>query len=205
MLFIGNDIPAKVVSTDNRPIESFYVKFRKKKWLLNCSYNPKHGSIESHLDSLSKNMDSLLSKYNNFILLGDFNSCMEDSPMKTFRENYKLRNRIKEPSCFKNPENPTCIDLILTNKLLSFKNTYVIETGLPDFHKVIVAVMKMHFPKMKPKVVSYWKYKDFHNETFLDSLRHELNVQVQFLNERRLEAFSNFLISMLLKKAIYTI
>ena len=32
MLFIRNEIPAKVVSKDDRPIESFYVelKFRKK-------------------------------------------------------------------------------------------------------------------------------------------------------------------------------
>ena len=88
--------------------------------------------------------------------------------MKTFGEIYKLRNLIKEPTCFKNLENPTCINLILTNKLLSFKNIYVIETGLSNFHKMIVAVMKMHFPKMKPQV-SYWKYKDFHDKTFLDS------------------------------------
>ena len=55
MLYIRNDIPAKVVSTDNWSIESFYVElnFRKKKWLLICSYKPKHSSIESHLDSLS--------------------------------------------------------------------------------------------------------------------------------------------------------
>ena len=55
---------------------------------------------------------------------------------------------------------------------------------------MVVAVMKMHFPKMKPKVVSYQKCKDFRNETFLDSLRHELNVQGQFLNEKGLDAFS---------------
>ena len=81
---------------------------------------------------------------------------------------YKLRHLIKEPTCFKNPENSTCIDLILTNKSLNFKKTYVIDKGLSDFHKNIVAVMKMHFPKMKPQVASYRKYKDFHNETFLD-------------------------------------
>ena len=46
---------------------------------------------------------------------------------------------------------------------------------LYGFHKMIVAVMKMCFPKMKPQVVSYWKYKDFNNETFLDLLRHEPN------------------------------
>ena len=133
---------------------------------------------------------------------------MEDSPMKTFGEFYKLRNLIKESICFKNPENLTCIDLILTNMPLSFKNTYVIETELSDFHKMVVAMMKTHFPKMKPQVISYRKYKDFHNETFLDSLKHELNVQGQFLNEKGLDAFSTIsseILSMLLKKAIYTI
>ena len=64
MLFIRNDIPAKVISIDDRPFESFYVElyFRKKKWLLNCSSNPKHSSVESHLESLSKSLDSLSSK-----------------------------------------------------------------------------------------------------------------------------------------------
>ena len=42
--------------------------------------------------------------------------------------------------------------------------------------------MKMRFPKMKPQVVSYRKYKEFHNETFLDSIRHEINVPGQFLD-----------------------
>ena len=191
MLFIRNGISAKVVSTDDRPNESFYVElnFRNKKWLLNCSYNPKHSSIESHLGSLSKSIDSLSSKYDNFILLGDFNSCMEDSPMKTCVKVYKLQNLIKEPTCFKNPENPTCIDLILTNKPLSFKNTYVIETGLSDFQKMVVTVMKMHFSKMKLQVITYREYKDFHNETFLDLLKHEVNVQQQFLTEKGLDAF----------------
>ena len=50
--------------------------------------------------------------------------------------------------------------------------------------------MKIHFPKRKPEIVSYRKYKDFHNETFLDSLKHELNVQGQFLNKKGLHAFS---------------
>ena len=176
---------------------------------MNCSNNPKHSSIESHLDSLSKSIDSLSSTYDSFILLGDFNSCMEDSPMKTCGKVYKLQNLIKESTCFKNPENPTCIDLILTNKSLSFKNTYVIETGLFVFHKTIVAVMKMHFPKMKRQVVSYRNYNDFHNETFLDLLKHELKAQGQFLNEKGLDAFSNICIEIFdmhaPKKAIYTI
>ena len=101
---------------------------------------------------------------------------MEDSPMRRFCETYKFRNLKKEPTCFKNSENPTYIDLLLAYKPLSFKNTYLIETGLSDFHKMIVGGMKMHFPKMKPQVIRYWKYKGFHNEIFLNSLRHELNI-----------------------------
>ena len=58
----------------------------------------------------------------------------------------------------------------------------MIETGLSDFHKMIVAVMKINFLRMKPQVVNYQKYKDFHNETFLDSLRHELNVHGESIN-----------------------
>ena len=68
---------------------------------------------------------------------------MDGSPLKTFSEIYKLWNLIKEPTCFKNPENPACIDLILENKPLGFKNTYVIETRLSDFHKMKLAMMKM--------------------------------------------------------------
>ena len=97
----------------------------------------------------------------------------------------QITKSYKRPTCFKNLENPTCIDLILANKSLIFKNTYV-----NHFHKMIVAVMKMHFPKIKPQVVSCRKYKDHHNETFLDSLRHELNVKGKFLNEKGIDAFS---------------
>ena len=187
-LFIRNDIPAKVVSTDDRLIESFCLElnFRNKKWLLNCSCNTKHSSIEPHLDSLSKSIDSLSSKYDNFILLGNFNSCIENSPMKTLGEIYKLRNLINEPTCFKNRDNPTCIDSILAYKPFSFKNTYV--AGLSDFHKMLAAVIKTHFSKIKPQVV-IGNIRTF-IRTFLDSLRHELNVQGQFLDEKGLDAFS---------------
>ena len=68
VLFIRNDITAKVFFTDGRSIESFYVElnFRKEKWLFICSNNPKHSSIESHLDYRPKSIDSLSSKSGNF-------------------------------------------------------------------------------------------------------------------------------------------
>ena len=41
-----------------------------------------------------------------------------------------------------NSENPILTDLILTNNLRSFQNSGVIETGLLDFHRMVVTAMK---------------------------------------------------------------
>ena len=97
---------------------------------------------------------------------------------------------MKEPTRFKNPENATSIDLILTSKPLSFKNTYVRETGLFEFQKMIAAVVKMYFTKTKPQVAIYRKCKVFDNETPLDSLRNEIDIQRKVSNKKRLHAFS---------------
>ena len=50
------------------------------------------------------------------ILLGDFNVEVNDNHIKkSFCENYGLKNLIRQLTCYKNPRNTTCIDLILTN------------------------------------------------------------------------------------------
>ena len=149
-----------------------------------------NNNIESHLLCLSRSIDSLSSKYENIILLGDFNSCMDDSPMIGFCETYKLRNLVKHPTCLKNPENPSCKDLLLTNNPLSFQTTTVTETGLFDFHKMMVAVMKMHFPKMKPRVFRYQKYKTFNNDASVNILQQEPAKQKKVSDEKGQDAFS---------------
>ena len=100
MLFIRKDNLAKVVSTDDRPNESFHeeLNIRKIKWLLNCSCNPKYCSIESYLVSLSKSIDSQSSKCDYFIFLNDFNSSMEDCPIwgnLLITKSYKRVNMFK--------------------------------------------------------------------------------------------------------------
>ena len=59
MLYIREDIPAKLVSSANLPVESFNVEidFRKQKWLINCSYNPKKSLLKQHLEALRKDID----------------------------------------------------------------------------------------------------------------------------------------------------
>ena len=62
--------------------------------------------------------------------------------MSNFLNTYNLKNIVKQKTCFKNPDRPTCIDLILTNSSRTFQDTYAVETGLSDFHKLVVTVLK---------------------------------------------------------------
>ena len=43
MVFVREDIPSKLISKETLDIEGIFIEinFRKKKWLLSCSYNPK--------------------------------------------------------------------------------------------------------------------------------------------------------------------
>ena len=84
--------------------------------------------------------------------------------MKTFCDSYSLTSRIKQPTCYKNQSYPKSIDVILTNVPRSFETTCAIETGLSDFHLMVLTVMRKFFKKLKPRVINYRSYKHFSNE-----------------------------------------
>ena len=72
---------------------------------------------------------------------------MSADAMVDFCGIYNFKNLVKEPTCYKNSENPSSIDLILSNRLISrdsFQDTRVIETGLSDFHKLTATVLKVY-------------------------------------------------------------
>ena len=134
-------------------------------------------------------------------MLGDYNASIEDSFTRNFCENYDLRSLVKEPTCFKNPENPSCIDLILTNKPRSFIKTGVIETGLSDYHKLVTTVMQIHFPKSKASIITYRSYKKFDNKKFMENLNAEIITQSNYLEKDGIEAFSAICCEVLNKHA----
>ena len=70
-----------------------------------------------------------------------------------------LERLIKKPRCFKNDENPTCNDLILTNRSDYFQHSNVCETGVSDFHLLTATQLKMGFQKKLPKIIAYGDYK----------------------------------------------
>ena len=84
--------------------------------------------------------------------------------MNAFCERYSLSSLIKEPTCYKNPANPSCIDLILTNSLRSFQNSNVVGTGLSDFLRLIVTILKTTFQRLPSKIKNYRDYSNFDHE-----------------------------------------
>ena len=109
--------------------------------------------------------------------------------MESFCESYRFKSLIKDPTCFKNPESPSCIDLILTNNPYSFQNSWVIETGLSDFYKMIVSVMKTTFQKLKPRIVQYREYTQFSNNNFRKKLLEKLCLENICTNSNGLAKF----------------
>ena len=171
-LYIREDTPSRLTEKKLRNNSEYFfdeITLRKKKQLLCCSYNPHKNSISR------RELDLHSSNYENFILLGDFNSEMTDTNLKDFCNLYLLKNLIKKPTCFKNLENPKTIDLILTNRPRSFCNSDTHETGLSDFHKLAVTVLKMFSKKQSPNVISYRNYKIFSNYSFRTNLINEIS------------------------------
>ena len=111
LVFIREDIPTKLIDSQMK-IEGFFIELnlRRKKWLLCCSYNPKYSQISHHLKEIGKDLDVLTSKYDNIILMGDFNAEPADTFVSDFCEIDNRKNIIREKTCFKNPNNPSCID-----------------------------------------------------------------------------------------------
>ena len=178
LVYDREDIPAKLINNINfdNDIEAMFIEInlRKKIWLLSVSYNPHKALIGKHLEAVGKNLDLCSGRYENVIIMGDFNTEPTKSAMGEFMNIYNLKNLIKGPTCYKNPDKPSSIDLILTNKSRSFHSSHIIETGISDFHKMTVSVMKIYFKKQKSNIIYYRDYKNFSNDQFRADFLNEL-------------------------------
>ena len=174
LCYIRNDIPSKLLYSYNPPgviqILCIEINLKNKKWLLFGGYNPHLQNAEYFFRTLSHYIEYYLMKYDNIIIIGDFNAEVTNSHVKSFLLNFALENLVKVPTCYKSITNPSCIDLIITNRKHCFQNTSAVEIGLSDFHKLVVTVLKAHYQKAKPKIITYRNYKNFNRDIFRQDL-----------------------------------
>ena len=92
--------------------------------------------------------------------MGDWNWEVIENCLNGFCNVYSLKTLNRGPTCFKYPNNPSCIDIFLTDREQCFQQTQAIETGISDFHKMVVTVM---LPIIKSKNQNY---KHFDQQSF---------------------------------------
>ena len=173
LLYIRDDIPTKLLKHDfGTNIENLSVEtnLRKRKWFFNGSYNLHKSKILDHLNYLNLVFNNYSKIYDKFIFMDDFNVAMSDKAMEDFCSLNNLESLISKLTCYKNHENPTCINLILTKRPGYFQHSSVFETGLSDFRLLIVTQLKMGFQKKLPKIITYYDYKKFDNAKFCDDV-----------------------------------
>ena len=74
-------------------------------------YHTPSQNDEYNFHYLDKALD-IYNSYEKFLLVGDFN---QEHYIKSFFYRHELSNLGKEKTSFKNMQNPSCIDLLLTN------------------------------------------------------------------------------------------
>ena len=131
------------------------LNLRNSKWVLFAGYSPSKEHISPYLKNIEITVNKFVNDYDNIIMMGDFNCDVdniimmgdfncdvdhiimmgdfncdvdnkhENNKILNFCESFSLTNIVKEPTCFKNPIKPTCIDLIITNRKERFSDTTV--------------------------------------------------------------------------------
>ena len=103
--------------------------FSKSNWML----------IENYLSILGKSMDSVLSHYNHLISIDNINSEPDEIGFN-FVGITEFKTLIKLSTCLKNFKN-----FFITERASYFWDNCLCETGEYNFHRVAVAVLRVHY------------------------------------------------------------
>ena len=192
LIYVREDIPCKLLKSHNFPddIEGLFIElnFRKSRLLLLGTYHPPNQHGDYYFQFIGDALDVYSTNYEKYIFAGDFNAEENELVLRRFLELYGLKHLVHEHTCFKSVNNPSCINLLLTNSSCSFQHTSVMSSGLSDFHELVFTVMKTIFPKAKPNKIFYRNYKNFNETIFKDDLKRYL-----YANTESSRNFSKFI------------
>ena len=102
-VFIREDKPCSILNTKPLTIKALFIglNLRKRKRLLCCSYNLHKNLIVAYLREIQVALDVLSSKYENIIIIGDFNSEPKESAIIDFCQDDNMENLINNFTCYK--------------------------------------------------------------------------------------------------------
>ena len=127
---------------------------------------------EFFLNSLTFILDHFTKSFDNYLIMGEFNLETHDKRLGCFLNSNNLVNAVKANTYFKG--SGSCTDLILANRIYSFKNTTSYETVLSDHHHMILTMLNTTFQQKEPKFLIYRDYENFIFENFKNDLQEAL-------------------------------
>ena len=176
LVYIKSSIPSRQLSYGSicNSIQAipFEINLRQEKWLTILIYRPPSQDSGFFIHTLTEIIDHFATKYDNHLIMGDFNMEPNNRMFKDFLDSNNLTNLIKTNTCFKGKG--SSIDLILTNRKYSFKYTSSYETGLSDHHHMVYTMLKSSFINIEPKLLNYGDYKNFNFGNFKEDLSEAL-------------------------------
>ena len=129
---------------------------------------------------LTDHHSNITRKYKNVLVVGDLNIDILDKKkdLKNFFSDLyhtsSLSNLISGVASVKSPLGSS-IDVMLTNRPRSSYHNSLTETGVSDFHTLILSLFRAFVKRMPAKTIEYRNYSKFSPEAFLHKFDHELN------------------------------
>ena len=116
--------------------------------------------------------------------------------MKSFCQIYNFKNLLDKPTCYKIPTNPSCVDLIITNKPRSFQNSCTFEICTFQFPQNDPNSTKIIFCKTETKSTKFYhNYKFFNNTLFRDQVLNKLRNSNLQISDKDLKHFKETCLS----------
>ena len=112
------------------------------------------------------------------MLIGDFNMTIENKNLEIFMNLSNSEYLIKKPTCFQS-KNPSCIDLILTNKRDFSKCSNVLEVGISGHRSSNITTLKSQLVKGNAKTKLYCDYSGFNMHNFKAGLDDKLKSDIE--------------------------
>ncbi|VDI69629.1 Hypothetical predicted protein [Mytilus galloprovincialis] len=156
--YVRSDLAAdRKIQLEFSDVESIGIEavIGNKKWFFCGIYKPPSMSDDHFSTDCTKTIDKIISKYDNYIFIGDFNynmlNCDKSAMIREICDIFNLKNIIKKATCFTKIAKATLLDLILMNHDCDFKKICNFGTGISDVHNFISVQLNCDLPKILPK------------------------------------------------------
>ena len=110
--------------------------------------------ISGFLINLQNSIDRAINTYDNVVSMGDININTQDhqsqgiNKLFEFCDIFGLQNLMKSST----KTSSTMIDVILTNRERSFRHSKTVETGISDFHKLVMTSFRLTCQRLKSDI-----------------------------------------------------